>query len=396
MKPSPRTRNASIGGFAAAALFTGWAAGLLGNCGPFTDVAADAFCPFVLEIFYLGITTGTTATTYDPTANVTRLQMAAFLSRTVDGVLKRGGRRAALDQFWTAQNATVLGLTTVGLGPLTLKSDGADIWVADNFGDSVSRVRASDGKLLGTWTGATAAFGVLVAMGRVFAAGYTDPGNLYRIDPGQAAGSVTTVTSGLGSPPRGITFDGSRIWTANDVGSGGNASISIVTPGATIPWTVTTVTTSQVPFGATYDGANVWITLNAIGPADLLQRLDSAGAVLQTVTVGSDPKLPVFDGTNIWVPNTASASVSVVRASTGAVLQTLTGNGLAGPFAAAFDGQRVLVTNSSGNSVSLWKAADLTALGSSPTGTVTSPRGACSDGVHFWIALFATDQIARF
>src|SRR5262249_8729200 len=90
-----------------AALLAGAGAALLGTCGPFTDVAADAFCPFVLEIFYLGITTGTTATTYDPTANVSRLQMAAFLSRTVDGVLKRGSRRATLDQFWTTQNSTV-------------------------------------------------------------------------------------------------------------------------------------------------------------------------------------------------------------------------------------------------------------------------------------------------
>src|SRR5262249_20570220 len=75
--------------FLAVAVFAGASRGLLGVCGPFTDVAADAFCPFVLEIFYLGITTGTTATTYDPTGNVTRLQMAAFLSRTVDGVARK-------------------------------------------------------------------------------------------------------------------------------------------------------------------------------------------------------------------------------------------------------------------------------------------------------------------
>src|SRR4249919_3482481 len=97
----------------AAAILAGAASALLGACGPFTDAAADSFCPFVLEIFYLGITTGTTATTYDPGSNVSRLQMAAFLSRTVDGVLKRGSRRAALDQHWTTQNSTVLGLTTL-------------------------------------------------------------------------------------------------------------------------------------------------------------------------------------------------------------------------------------------------------------------------------------------
>src|SRR5580765_2647033 len=102
---------------ALAAVLCGASGLLLGVCGPFTDAAADVFCPFVLEIFYLGITTGTTATTFDPTSNVSRLQMAAFLSRTVGGALKRGSRRAALDQFWTTQNATVLGLTTVALAP---------------------------------------------------------------------------------------------------------------------------------------------------------------------------------------------------------------------------------------------------------------------------------------
>jgi hypothetical protein len=317
--------------------------------------------------------------------------MAAFLSRTVDRVLLRGSRRAALDQFWTTQNATVLGLTTVGSGPELLKSDGADIWVANNLGNSVSRVRASDGKLVETWTGATTAFGVLVAMGRILVTGNTSPGKLYRIDPSQAAGAVTTVASNLGIGPEGIAFDGARVWTAN-VGSPG--SVSIVTPGATTPWTVTTVTTGFSALGgALYDGANVWVTDFSAGT---LLKLDSAGAILQTVTVGSSPQFPVFDGTNIWVPNGGSNSVSVVRASSGAVLQTLTGNGLNGPFATAFDGQRVLVTNLFGSSVSLWKAADLTALGSFATGTSTDPIAACSDGVNFWIALNNTGKLARF
>jgi hypothetical protein len=69
-------------------------ASLRATCGPFTDAAADAFCPFVLEILTLGITTGTTPTTFDPTSDVTRVQMAAFLARTVDRTLLRGsGRR---------------------------------------------------------------------------------------------------------------------------------------------------------------------------------------------------------------------------------------------------------------------------------------------------------------
>lgn len=371
-----------------------------GVCGPFTDVTDAGFCPFVLEIFTLGITTGTTPTTYDPTASVSRLQMAAFLSRTVDGLLKRGSRRAALDQFWTPQNPSVLGLTTVGIGPTLLRFDGADVWASVFSGASVSRVRANDGKLLATWTGATNAYGVLVAMGRVFATGLVNPGRLYRIDPSQAAGAVTTVASNVGINSTGIAFDGSRIWTANfgqPAGSGG--SVSIVTPGTTLPWTVMTVTTGfQSPFDALFDGTNIWVTDNAAGT---LLKVDSNGAILQTVTVSPGPVFAVFDGGNIWVPSsstnpTPSNAVTVVRASSGVVLATLTGNGLDGASAAAFDGERILVTNNTGDSVSLWKAGDLTPLGSFSTGSFTAPIGACSDGLNFWVGLNAGFTLARF
>jgi hypothetical protein len=373
----------------AAILLGGSGSALLGACGPFTDVAADSFCPFVLEIFTLGITAGTTATTYDPSSDVTRLQMAAFLSRTVDGLLTRRGERAPLRQYWTTQGAVNLSLTTVGTAPAGVESDGEDLWVANV--NTVSRVRGSDGRLLETWTGADNSEQVLAAMGKIFLTGNLSPGRLYRIDPSQPAGAVTTVSSDLGnSPVAGLAFDGGRIWTAN----AGGKSVSIVTPSAFIPWTVTTVTAGfTTPWGMLYDGANVWMTDSDGGK---LLKLDAAGAILQTVTVGAFPTNPVFDGTNIWVPNSSSNSVMAVRASTGSLLATLTGNGLNNPQVAAFDGQRVLVTNPTGNSVSLWKAADLTTIGSFSTGAATSPGGACSDGVSFWVVLGNTNELARF
>src|SRR5262245_53647638 len=115
--PAPRTpirkirRGAGIVCLAAAGLLAGSGDAVLGTCGPFTDTGADAFCPFVLEIFALGITTGTTPTTYSPNDSVTRLQMAAFLSRTVDRVLLRGSPRAVRDWYWTPQGAGALGVT---------------------------------------------------------------------------------------------------------------------------------------------------------------------------------------------------------------------------------------------------------------------------------------------
>ncbi|HKA36743.1 MAG TPA: S-layer homology domain-containing protein [Thermoanaerobaculia bacterium] len=373
---------------AVAALLTGAVQGLLGLCGPFTDVAADAFCPFVLEIFYLGITTGTSPTTYDPTANVSRLQMAAFLSRTVDGVLRRGSRRAVLDQFWSTQSSTALGVTTLAAAdPFGVRSDGADLWVSQQAGGVVSRVRGSDGKLLETWTGATGARGVLVAMGRVFVTGVGSPGKLYRIDPSQAAGGVTTVASNLGGNPTAIAFDGSKIFTANTSGS-----VSIVTPGATIPWTVTTVTTGfTFAKGMTFDGTNTWMTDQI---ANRVFKLDANGAILQTVTVGASPEEILYDGSNLWAGLFDDNAVTVIRPSTGAILATLTGNGMSGPVNLAFDGQRILVTDDLNFNVSLFKAADLTPLGSLPAGA--EPVGACSDGISFWVTLQSPGRLARF
>ena len=346
----------------------------------------------MLEIFTLGITTGTTPTTYDPTGNVSRLQMAAFLSRTVDGVLTRGNRRALAKKFWTPQGAQVLGLTTLGTttSPSDVVADGRNVWVAGFLGGVVQRVRAGDGRLLETWTGAAGVTGLVAVPAGIFATSGSTPGRLYRIDPSQPAGAVTTVSSSLGGAPQRVAFDGSRFWTANS-----DSSISIVTPGSTIPWTATTVTAGFVqPSGVVFDGANMWVTDFNAGK---LLKLDSAGAILQTVTTDSNgPTGPAFDGSSLWVPNGDSNSIRVVRAGSGAVLATLTGNGLNFPLQAAFDGQRILVTDALGDGVSLWKAADLTPLGFVLTGAGTGPSRAASDGLNFWILLQNTNQLARF
>ena len=377
-----------------AALLAGAGSALLGVCGPFTDVSDAGFCPFVLEIFYLGITTGTTPTTFDPGASVSRLQMAAFLSRTVDRVLTRGSRRAALAHFGTydPQYSNGQGLTTVGQSPFWVASDGKDLWVSNNTG-TVSRVRASDGRLLQTWTGAESANAVLLAMGRVLVSewsGFSFDGRLFMIDPSQPPGAVTTVVPALGSS-RTLTYDGSRIWAGHTFPACSRHAVSIVTPGASIPWTVTTVTSASFHCteGLVFDGSNVWVADTSADGGRLL-RLDATGSVLQTVTVGPNALFPVFDGANIWVPM-GNSGVSVVHASTGAVLATLTG--LTG-YQASFDGERVLVTTLTG--VALYKAADLTPLGNFNFGFGFETYGACSDGVNFWLTLPNADKLARF
>jgi hypothetical protein len=373
-----------------------------GTCGgasitlPFTDVSSSNifFCS-IAEAFFSGLTNGTSPTTYSPADPVPREQMAAFVTRTLDQSLNRGSRRAALDEWWIPQNSANLAFTDLGTDPRLLKSDGADIWIA-GFSGTVSRVRASDGKLLENWTGATSAYSILVAMGHVYITGHTIPGRLYEIDPTQPAGLVSIVTNALGDCPLGIAFDGTRIWTVNECSPG---SISIITLN---PTSVTNVQTGfSNPQGIIFDGTNIWV---ADGDANL-KRLESDGNISQTIPVGMGvPQNPGFDGINIWVPNLGTNTVTIVRVkdahgdslTTPFVLATLSGNGLNLPRAVAFDGERVLITNVLGNSVSLWKATDLSPLGSFSTGENTEPTGACSDGLNFWITLQVAQKLARF
>jgi hypothetical protein len=371
-----------------------------GMCGsvtitlPFNDVMGSPFFCQIASAYFSGLTNGTSENAYSPTQTVTRDQMAAFITRTMEQSLKRGSRRALAKKWFTPQTANRLTLTDVGNDPIQVEFDGKDLWVANLTSGTVMRISPSDGKVLATWTGATNANSIVCAMGKIFITGQTNPGRLYMIDPALPAAPVITLTSTLGSAPFGITFDGERIWTANFGGS-----VSIVNLN---PISVITVSTGfNIPEGILYDGSHIWVT--DFGAGTLL-KLDTNGSILQTIIVGTNPDFPVFDGTNIWVPNENSDSVTVVRVKdaggnalpTAIVLATLTGNGLNNPFTAAFDGERILVTNNVGNSVSLWKAADLTPLGTFSTGASTRPYGACTDGLNFWITLSNTDKLARF
>ena len=364
-----------------------------GMCGgqsaiiPFDDVLPlNTFFCAIAEAYFASLTNGTTTTTYSPSANVPREQMAAFITRTLDQSVLRGTRRAALNQYWTTRTANNLTTTTLGHLAVFVQSDGTDVWVAG--GTSVTRVRASDGKLLDTWTGANGALSVLCARGKVFVTGSVSSGALYQLDPTQTGGPVNTLSNSLGANPEMIAYDGQRIWTAN-AGSPPSipGSISIITLD---PVSVTTVTTGFTSLqGIIYDGSNIWVTDDVSGTNDKLYKLDSTGAILQSVDVGNAPRYPAFDGTNIWVPNYLSNTVTVVRAVgglAGTVMATLSGNFFNGPLQAAFDGERMLVVdNGSDPNVSIWKATDLSPLGATPTGPNTFPRALCSDGVNFWI-----------
>jgi len=369
-----------------AALLAGGAARIVQDqCGPFTDVT-PGFCPYILEIYYLGITVGTSATTFSPDDPLTRGQGAVFVAKGINQTLARSSRRAALGQWWTTHNPGALPPTPVGGGSVSCASDGSDVWVPASVDGTVTRVRASDGRVLETWTGALQAIAAAVAMGRIFVVGQVDDGRMYMIDPSQPAGEVTTVAAGLGTVTS-VAFDGNRLWVTSLT-----KTLSIITPGSTLPWTTTTVGGFAGTSTLLFDGANMWVTDYV---QNTLMRLDANGKVLQTVSIEDNAGYPVFDGENIWVPSLGGV-LTVVRASTGTIVTQLSGNGMDGSVSAGFDGQRILVVNAAPETVSLFRAGDLAPLGEFPTAMATVPRGVCSDGINFWVTQGAQGGLERF
>jgi hypothetical protein len=271
--------------------------------------------------------------------------------------------------------------------PMSVRSDGADLWVPDTNANLVYRVRASDRRLLETWTGAQQATSVLVLPGRVFVAG-TDPksglGRLYAIPADTAPGNVEIVSDFHGNPliitlnPVGIAFDGRLVWTAS---KNGTISLIDLTQAGAGP-SAKNIAFGNQPSGILFDGQGIWVTDAGI---DELFELEPDGTIFQTVHMGKAPKKPVFDGSNIWVPNSGDNSVRVVKASTGSILATLT-SGIQNPLAVAFDGQRIAVLNGTlPPTVQLYRAADLSPGIRSSLDQLEDATDICSDGINFWI-----------
>src|ERR1700730_14174440 len=162
MKPLSASRRVLLGiGLCILALATGGAVRIVQDqCGPFTDVT-PAFCPYVLELYYLGITVGTWARTFSPDQPLTRGQGAVFVAKGLNQSLARSSPRAALGQWWTPdKNALILSSTLIGDTPVFPQSDGEDIWVPLSY-QSVVRVRASDARPIEGWSGAPGAYAAL-------------------------------------------------------------------------------------------------------------------------------------------------------------------------------------------------------------------------------------------
>jgi hypothetical protein len=234
-----------------------------------------------------------------------------------------------------ASDGTVLGTFPVGVNPTGVAFDGANIWVAG--GNNVTKLRASDGFVLGTFLLGAGPFGVAFDGANIWVAGGNNVTKL------RASDGLELGTFPVGAIAFGVAFDGANIWVA----SGGSNNVTKLR--ASDGTSLGTFPVGAPQAGVAFDGANVWVTIPSLNMVTKLRASD--GTSLGTFPVGTHPTGVAFDGANIWVANTGSANVTKLQPSDGTVLGGPFPVGAA-PTGVAFDGANIWVTNSGANTVS--------------------------------------------
>jgi hypothetical protein len=233
-------------------------------------------------------------------------------------------------------DGTILGSYNVGKEPMGICFDGANIWVTNSGSNSVTKLRASDGATLGTYDTDTP-WGICSDGNSIWIANrYSNTVSKLRASDGTVLGIYN-----VGSEPWGICSDGSSIWVSNWVSN--NVTKLRASDGAILG----TYDVGTQPTGICFAGSSVWVA--SWGSNNVTKLRASDGSTIGTYSVGSYSHYICFDDTNIWVANYGSNNVTKIRASDGRVMDTYD---ISTPVGICFDGVNIWVTNYNGATVS--------------------------------------------
>jgi hypothetical protein len=281
--------------------------------------------------------------------------------------------RIALLKWFPAYHSTSF---KVGKSPIGVAFDGANIWVSNQYGQSLTKLRANDGENLGTFAVGSGPTGVAFDGANVWTANSFD-GTVTKL---RASDGKNLGTFSVGQAPLYVAFDGQDIWVTNSQGP------SITKLRASDGKALGTFQDTGSPQGVIFDGTYVWVSnLNAS-----VTRFKLDGKPAGTFKVGLSPLYMAFDGADIWVGNAGDDTVTKLQATDGKNLGTFKAVGVNG---IAFDGANI------------WAAGDpyLYELGPSDGNLMYFTRdpqgggaGIAFDGANIWVAAYSVNKVSKF
>jgi hypothetical protein len=272
----------------------------------------------------------------------------------------------------------------VGDGPVELAFDGTNIWVANWVGNSVMKLRPSDGSILGTFKVGTRPLDLCSDGANTWVAN-SDSNTVTKL---RASDGMVLNTFDVGSKPHGVLCDGSNIWVANNESN--NVSKLRASDGVVLG----AFPAGEKPNSLISDGTNIWVTNN---PGATVTKLSEDGKKLGEFHTGESPSEMAFDGANIWVANTGSNNVTELRARDGKALGSFPAGGPQ-RLNAALDGTNIWVVSNGtldnyAHTICRLRAVDGSMLETFKVGR--APAGVAFDGVNMWIGLAGANSVAK-
>jgi hypothetical protein len=280
-----------------------------------------------------------------------------------------------------SSDGALLGTFNVGHAPVGAAFDGNNIWVSNSGDNTVTKLRGRDGKLLGTF--AVGANPGEVAFGGTFVwvLNLSD----HTVTKLRATDGFTVATfplprGGYHQTSNGLVFDGVALWVAVSYEVMRLLWVADVvklraSDGQTLLTEWIRYDTLRAVGDIAFDGFNVWGTATSKYNHGFVTKVRASdGKILGGSVFGTSASAITSGGTSMWVVDYVSNNVVKLRTSDAVVLGTFPSGG-SNPAGVAFDGSNVWVSNNSSNTVVKLRGTDgkwlgTFAVGSSPYGVV--------------------------
>jgi serine/threonine-protein kinase len=181
----------------------------------------------------------------------------------------------------------IIGTYSVDELPVGLAFDGQHLWAATSLNQSLSMLDPDTGQVVASYALPHVPSALLRADSFLWTANAI-AGTVTKVSP---EGQVEADTA-VGKGPLALAFDGSSLWIANKEGK------SLVRMDPVTSQVAETIDLKGEPLALVFDGHSLWVALGALG--QVIQVDPNTGVVGEQIDTGADPSALVFDGESLW------------------------------------------------------------------------------------------------
>ena len=277
---------------------------------------------------------------------------------------------ASIDAASAPHHAAVIKTLSVPGGPFGMASDGTNMWVACQIGNTVDKFDLATQTLQDTIAGDGSPFDVASIDSTLWVVD-NFPGAVSRIDETNDS-VVATISVPANRYPTGFAFDGTFIWVPDNYGD----NVLKIDPSTNA--IVDSIAIGAESWGVVFDGSHIWAS--AYGSNYVAEIDPATDAVIANVTVSTYPMFLAFDGTDVWVSGFISDTLDRIDPATGTVVASIPFGG--GIYNIMSANGFIWLTTLNGSVLKIDPATNATV----DSVAVPNPYGIAFDGTNVWVS----------